>query len=134
MDTVSRAKRSSIMSRIRSKDTAPEMLVRKLVHCMGYRFRLHRVDLPGKPDLVFPRLGCVIFVHGCFWHPHANCIDSKLPASNQSYWLQKLLTNIRRDARNQAALRRAFWRVMVIRDCQIQDTDRLHRRIEKFLR
>lgn len=112
----------------------PELLVRKLVHGMGYRFRLHRKDLPGKPDLVLPRLGCIIFVHGCFWHPHANCIDSRLPASNQIYWLTKLLANIKRDARHQAALRRAGWRVMVVRECQIRDVDRLQRRIEKFLR
>ena len=134
VDTVSRERRSLIMSKIKDKDTAPELTVRKLVHGMGYRFRLHCKDLPGKPDLVFPRLGCVIFVHGCFWHPHANCSDSRTPESNRTYWIPKLQANSKRDARNQASLRRSGWRVMVVRDCQTKDAELLRRRVERFLR
>jgi len=122
------------MRRIRSKDTAPELLVRRTVHREGFRFRLHRVDLPGKPDLVLPRLRKVIFVHGCYWHQHRHCSDGRVPKSNRSYWMPKLLRNKRRDAANRRALTRSGWRSLVIWECETKDAERLARVLNKFLR
>ncbi len=120
------------MARIRSKDTKPEMLVRKLVHGMGYRYRLHAGDLPGRPDLVFRPRRKVIFVHGCFWHRHEGCPANRLPHSRQGYWLEKLNGNARRDRLSQAALREAGWGILVIWECEVSD-DRLSTRIRRFL-
>lgn len=132
IDNVSKEKRSEIMKRIRSKDTIPELIVRKLVHSLGYRYRLHDKKLPGKPDLVFSRWKKVIFVHGCFWHNH-NCKQGKLPKSNLDYWLPKLKENRRRDARNQKLIISAGWKVLVIWQCQTRDTDSLKGTIVAFL-
>jgi DNA mismatch endonuclease (patch repair protein) len=109
MDTLSRKERSQRMSLIRNRDTKPELLVRRLVHGSGYRYRLHRTDLPGKPDLVFPGRKKVIFVHGCFWHRHPKCSLARLPKSRLSFWLPKLTENRRRDLKNLRSLRR-LWR------------------------
>jgi len=103
MDTLTPAERSTRMALVRAKDTKPELLVRRLVHGMGYRYRLHRRDLPGKPDLVFPSRGKVIFVHGCFWHRHARCALARLPKSRGDFWLPKLTANAQCDSRNARA-------------------------------
>ena len=127
--------RRRIMSSIRSKDTKPELAVRRTVHRMGYRYRLHRKGLPGRPDLVFPRLRKVIFVHGCFWHQHASptCRASTRPVVRQSYWLRKLARNVERDAENLAALAALGWDAMVVWDCELQAFDSLVSRIATFL-
>ena len=106
MDTLTPAERSARMALVRAKDTKPELLVRSLVHGMGYRYRLHRRDLPGTPDLVFPGRGKAIFIHGCFWHRHARCVLARLPKSRGEFWLPKLTANAERDARSVRALRR----------------------------
>lgn len=124
---------SSRMRRIDAKDTKPELIVRKLVHGMGYRYRLHRADLPGKPDLVFPARRKVIFVHGCFWHRH-NCRAGKInPSVNTSYWQPKLERNRQRDEENLAALRASGWNTLVVWECQIKKAGGLATRIQKFL-
>ncbi len=134
-DSLSPARRSANMAAIKSKDMMPEMAVRKLVHALGYRYRLHRRDLPGKPDLVFGPRRKVIFVHGCFWHlhPKKNCRDARRPKSNASYWSPKLTRNTTRDAEHVAALRKLGWRVLVIWECQTIDAARLRARLKKFL-
>jgi DNA mismatch endonuclease, patch repair protein len=123
------------MAAIRSKDTSPERLIRRIVHGLGYRFALHEVTLPGKPDIVLPKHRAVIFVHGCFWHQHAlaRCLDGRLPKSNLKYWLPKLARNVTRDVRNRAALRRLGWRSMVIWECQSKNPHLLTKRISGFL-
>lgn len=133
MDTVGPEERSRIMSRVRSKDTKPELLVRRLAHAMGYRFRLHRADLPGRPDLVFPARGKVVFIHGCFWHGHPGCPNARRPKSREEFWSPKLDGNRRRDARNLRRLRCAGWGAMVIWECQLKNPDRLRARLRRFL-
>lgn len=112
---------------------APEMAVRRLVHRLGYRYRLHRKDLPGKPDLVFPARHKAIFVHGCFWHQHRGCSDSRTPRSNRSYWIPKLEGNKKRDKANRAKLTRMGWRNLVIWECSTKNEARLERLIKQFL-
>jgi DNA mismatch endonuclease (patch repair protein) len=107
--------------------------VRHLVHGLGYRYRLHRRDLPGTPDLVFPSRGKVLFVHGCFWHRHKNCALARMPKSRNAFWLPKLEGNAARDARDAAKLRRMGWGVMTIWECQLRDSARLVNRIRRFL-
>lgn len=133
MDTLTPAERSARMALVRAKDTKPELLVRRLVHGMGYRYRLHRRDLPGTPDLVFPGRSKVIFVHGCFWHRHAGCALARLPKSRGDFWLPKLTANAERDARNMRALRQLGWSVLTIWECQLGDTAKLVSRIRRFL-
>ncbi|MDK2973483.1 MAG: mismatch endonuclease, patch repair protein [Candidatus Sumerlaeota bacterium] len=135
MDSLSRRERSENMRRIRSKDMAPELAVRRLVHAAGYRYRLHRKDLPGKPDLVFPARGKVIFVHGCFWHQHSarKCGIVRKPKSNTGYWEMKLANNVRRDRRNRRALKRLGWDVLIVWECQTRDPAKLEARIRRFL-
>lgn len=133
MDTVSAEQRSEIMSRIRSVNTGPELVVRRFVHGLGYRFRLHRRDLPGCPDLVFPGRHKVIFVHGCFWHRHQGCALARIPKSRVEFWREKLEGNARRDSRNERALRQIGWGVMTIWECQTRDLARLATRIGRFL-
>jgi DNA mismatch endonuclease (patch repair protein) len=133
MDTLTPTERSARMALVRAKDTKPELLVRRLVHGMGYRYRLHQRDLPGTPDLVFPGRGKVIFIHGCFWHRHARCALARLPKSRGDFWLPKLTANAERDARNVRALRRLGWSVLTIWECQLGDTAKLANRIRRFL-
>lgn len=121
------------MSRIRSRDTSPEMIVRRLVHSMGYRYRLHVAKLPGKPDLVFPRLQRIIEVRGCFWHQHPGCIDSHIPKTRIEYWGPKLARNQRRDEENERKLRELGWRVCVAWECEAKTTGKLSRRLARFL-
>jgi DNA mismatch endonuclease (patch repair protein) len=119
-DKLTTEKRSWNMSRIKGRDTAPELAVRKMLHAAGYRFRLHRKDLPGKPDIVLPKYKTVIFVHGCFWHSHG-CKDSGTPKTNTGFWATKLADNARRDIKNQALLKQQGWNVQVIWECEIRN-------------
>ena len=121
------------MAAIRSKDTAPELLVRRSAHRLGYRFRLHRRDLPGKPDLVFPRLRKAIFVHGCFWHQHADCREGRVPGTNRSYWGPKLARTVERDRLAVEALRSSGWDVLTIWECEMGDPSALSARLAQFL-
>jgi DNA mismatch endonuclease (patch repair protein) len=135
-DKLSADERSRNMASIRSKDMKPELAVRKATHALGFRFRLHRKDLPGKPDLVFPKYSAVIFVHGCFWHQHAEpgCLDGRPPKSNQGYWGPKLARNLERDAASRAALQAQGWRVLVIWECETKDAQALAEKIAGFLK
>lgn len=133
MDSVTPARRSEIMGRVRSRHTKPEMTIRRMVHAMGYRYRLHAKDLPGKPDLVFRARKKVVFVHGCFWHRHAGCALARLPKSRQEFWLPKLEANRLRDMKNESALRDAGWGVLTIWECELSDIARLKTRIRGFL-
>ena len=132
MDKISKEHRSWNMSRIRSKDTTPEKTVRSLLHKMGYRFRLHRKDLPGKPDIVLPKYKTVIFVHGCFWHRHENCKYASIPKTNTEFWLDKLNKNVERDKKNQAELKKLGWKVIVIWECEIINIGKLYSYIEEL--
>jgi DNA mismatch endonuclease (patch repair protein) len=132
-DKLTPERRSANMSRIRSRDTLPEMTVRRLVHGMGYRYRLHVASLPGKPDIVLPRLKSIIEVRGCFWHQHSGCIDSHIPVSRIEYWRPKLERNQLRDRKNGYSLRKLGWRVCIIWECETQATAKLSRRIARFL-
>lgn len=131
--TETREYRSRVMRAVKSRDTKPEMLVRRTVHGMGYRYRLHRKDLPGKPDLVFPARRKAILVHGCFWHGHDCARGARMPKSNRAYWERKISRNRERDARSQESLKRDGWRVMTIWECQMRDVKELKRRLHKFL-
>ena len=119
MDTLTKEKRSWNMSRIKSKDTAPEMQVRSALHHAGYRFRLHVKDLPGKPDIVLPKYKTVIFVHGCFWHRHKGCSNATMPSTNQEFWKEKFKRNVDRDKREQAELKKLGWNVIVVWECEV---------------
>lgn len=133
MDTVTPARRSEIMGRVRSRDTKPEMVVRRIVHAMGYRYRLHAKDLPGKPDLVFRSHKKAVFVHGCFWHRHAKCSLARVPKTRQDFWLAKLDANRQRDMRNERALQDTGWDVLTIWECELRDIAQLKTRIRGFL-
>jgi DNA mismatch endonuclease, patch repair protein len=113
-------KRSEVMSRIRSKNTKPELVVRSILHRMGYRFRLHRKDLPGKPDIVLAKHRTAIFVNGCFWHLHDGCSGGRYPKSRKTFWLKKLNGNKARDKRNYAALAERGWLVVVVWECELK--------------
>ena len=135
-DTLTPKERSERMSRVRGKDTRPEMVVRKLVHGMGYRYRLHRRDLPGIPDLVFTKKKKVIFIHGCFWHRHGdpNCKLARLPKSRLDFWIPKLERNRRRDAENQAKLESDGWKILVVWECEIGYKEHLKNKVQAFLK
>lgn len=133
-DTLSPPERSARMALIRAKDTKPELIARRLIHGMGYRYRLHRRDLPGCPDLVFPSRRKVIFLHGCFWHRHGKqCPLTRWPKSRMQFWRPKLEANHARDLRNQRELNALGWRWMVIWECELQDKERLWTKIREFL-
>jgi DNA mismatch endonuclease (patch repair protein) len=132
-DVFSTQKRSQIMSRIRGYDTKPELIVRSIVHRMGYRFRLHLEDLPGNPDIVLPRHNKVIFIHGCFWHGHRGCQRSKRPTTNVAFWQEKLDKNIQRDQRQQKELRKLGWKYLVIWQCEMNRPNRIRKKIKRFL-
>ena len=134
-DTLSKERRSWNMSRIRSADTKPEILLRSLLHRMGFRFRLHQRGLPGRPDIVLPKHRTAIFVHGCFWHQHPGCIEAVRPKTNLKYWTAKLDANVARDKRNRQTLRKQGWRVFRFWECQIEkDPIRIAMWIAKQLR
>jgi len=123
------------MRRIRGKNTAPEIQVRKIVFGLGRRYRIHSTGLPGRPDIVFARDRKVIFVHGCFWHKHKNraCGIARSPKSNVSYWATKLANNSKRDERNRGKLRRMGWRILVVWECELNSTNKLLRKLQRFL-
>jgi DNA mismatch endonuclease, patch repair protein len=133
VDSLTPERRSDNMRAIRSKDMLPELGVRRLVHKLGYRFRLHRKDLPGKPDLVFASRRKVIFVHGCFWHSHS-CKTAHVPKSNRDYWVPKLQRNKARDGKNLKALAAADWDALVIWECQMRNEGAVRKRLAAFLR
>jgi len=132
MDIVSASKRSRMMAAVPQRDTAPEMVVRQLAHRMGYRYRLHVRELAGSPDLVFPRLKSVVFVHGCFWHRH-RCKRTTTPATRKAFWADKFEQNRARDRRNNRALRRAGWRVLIVWECWTRRPEWLKERLARFL-
>jgi DNA mismatch endonuclease (patch repair protein) len=132
-DVFTPEKRSAIMSRIKGENTRPEILVRKIVHSLGYRFRLHSNTLPGKPDLVLPRHEKIIFVHGCFWHGHVRCSRSGLPLTNKNFWQNKIMGNKARDIRVRRKLSRDGWKVAVIWQCQTKNIGSLTKQLERFL-
>lgn len=121
------------MRRVRSVDTKPEIVVRKIAHALGFRFRLHRSDLAGTPDLVFPKLGAVVLVHGCFWHRHARCGRATMPTTNVNQWRAKFARNVDRDAVTRRRLKRDGWRVLVIWECQTKDRDAVRAKLRSFL-
>ena len=121
------------MSRIANQNTSPELIVRSVLHRMGLRFRLHRKDLPGKPDIVLPKYNTVIFVHGCFWHNHKKCVDGHTPKSNSDFWQQKFERNKARDLRQKKALRILGWRVLIIWECETKLKKILESRLKKMM-
>jgi DNA mismatch endonuclease, patch repair protein len=125
--------RRRTMQAVKSKDTGPELTVRRMAHGMGYRFRLHRKDLPGTPDMVFPGLHKVVFVHGCFWHGHSCPRGSRVPKGNHDYWLKKIGRNRERDRATRAALIDSGWKVAALWECEIGDQKQLRRRLRHFL-
>jgi DNA mismatch endonuclease (patch repair protein) len=125
--------RNRIMRAVKDRDTVPEKAVRKEAHAMGYRFRLHRADLPGKPDLTFVKRRAVIFVHGCFWHGHGCRRGARLPKTNATYWRKKIARNAEWDAQTAARLNKAGWRTLVIWECQTKDWFQLRGRLYAFL-
>lgn len=128
-DIVDSRRRSELMANIRGRDTAPELAVRRIAHRMGLRFRLHRHDLPGRPDLVFPKHRLAVFVHGCFWHRHQGCRHASTPKSRIAFWTEKFAANVERDARQEAALKALGWRVLVIWQCESRDEAAVERRL-----
>jgi len=133
-DTISKARRSANMRAVRSRNTAPEVRVRRLAHQLGYRFRLHQRKLPGTPDLTFPSQKKAIFVHGCFWHQHKHCPRAALPGTNRGFWRRKLTRNATRDAEQLRAISKKGWRSLVIWECETKNEERLAARLQKFLR
>ncbi len=133
MDVFSKTKRSWIMSRVKGKDTKPEIIVRSIIHGFGFRFRNHKSNLPGNPDVILPKYHKAVFVHGCFWHGHKNCKRATRPSSNTAFWKTKLDGNINRDKRNIRLLKSQGWQVLVIWECEIRNFERLTGRISGFL-
>jgi DNA mismatch endonuclease, patch repair protein len=132
-DVFTRKHRSVIMSRIKGANTKPEIVVRSIVHSLGYRFRLHNKQLPGKPDLVLPRHKKIIFVNGCFWHGHAGCPRAALPSSNVEFWNAKISGNRIRDLSVKRKLKRMGWKVLVIWQCRTRDLEKLRCELQQFL-
>jgi DNA mismatch endonuclease, patch repair protein len=126
--------RSRIMRAVKGQNTTPELVVRRLVFASGYRYRLHRKDLPGKPDLVFPGLRKIIFVHGCFWHGHTCARGARIPQNNRQYWIQKIERNVIRDRKNRAALKKLGWEVHIIWECDLKEVAKLQTSIGRFLK
>ena len=136
-DTFDTATRSRIMARVQSRDTGPELALRRVLHARGFRYKLHEPTLPGRPDLVFPRYRAVCFVHGCFWHRHDGCPRATTPATNRSFWKRKFAANVRRDQRNHTALLQAGWRVGVIWECAVHrktGREETAQRVEEWLK
>jgi DNA mismatch endonuclease (patch repair protein) len=132
-DSLTKARRSWNMSRIKGKNTAPEKIVRSILHRLGYRFSLHKTKLPGRPDVVLPKHQTIVFVHGCFWHRHKNCKDATMPKTRREWWQAKLDGNAARDRRNQSALRRAGWMVLTVWECETGKPEKLKARLQKFI-
>jgi DNA mismatch endonuclease (patch repair protein) len=133
VDSIDQATRSAVMARVRGKNTQPELIVRKLVFAAGYRYRLHVRNLPGSPDLVFPSRKKVIFVHGCFWHRHDNCVRARMPKSRVEFWSEKLNGNKARDERTFEALAQSGWQIHVVWECELGDREMLEEKLRSFL-
>lgn len=133
-DTLTPKKRSWNMSRIRSKDTKPEKIVRSLLHKNGYRFRLHNKNLPGRPDIILKKYGTVIFCHGCFWHQHPGCKRATIPKSNTKYWIPKLERNVSRFNNVQEKLLKLGWRIMIVWECETKDLEKLISKLDTALK
>ncbi len=133
MDVVDQATRSRMMSGIRGKDTKPEMTVRKYLHALGYRYRIHRRDLPGNPDLVLTKLRVCLFVHGCFWHRHVGCRFATNPKTRTAFWNEKFEKNVARDLANIQALEELGWTVLVIWECQLKESDQALEKLKQKL-
>ena len=121
------------MAKIAGRDTKPEIVVRKLLHKKGFRYRLNVRRLPGTPDIVLSKLRKIIFVHGCFWHGHKNCPRAKRPSTNARFWNKKINGNIKRDIKNKTELRKLGWKVLVIWGCEVNKTERMEKKIDKFM-
>jgi DNA mismatch endonuclease (patch repair protein) len=134
VDRLPPERRSWLMSRVRSKNTSPEMRVRRLAHASGMRFRLHRPDLPGKPDLVFPRHRVALFVHGCFWHRHAGCAKASMPKSRMDFWEAKFERNVERDRQAERRLEALGWRVLVVWECETKSDDEIRELLSRVAR
>ncbi|WP_368923829.1 very short patch repair endonuclease [Brevundimonas vancanneytii] len=134
VDRLSQAKRSWLMTQVRPKDTKPELIVRRVAHSLGYRFRLHRRDLPGTPDIVFPRLRAIIFVHGCFWHRHPGCKKATTPKTSVEFWTKKFQRNVERDAAVTDRLSQLGWRSLVVWECETARPEQLGARLLAFLK
>ena len=132
-DHLTPIERSAQMRRIRKRDTKPELIVRRLVHALGLRFRLYRGDLPGTPDLVLPRHRSVIFVHGCFWHQHTGCRLARQPKTRLDYWIPKLARNVERDLHARTALEQAGWQCLVVWECETRDREALRATLRRSL-
>jgi DNA mismatch endonuclease (patch repair protein) len=132
MDTISKSARSVLMARIRSRNTKPELVVRSILHRLGFRFRIHRIDLPGKPDIVLPRHRKIILVHGCFWHGHSCALASK-PKSNQAYWKEKIKRNRARDRSVKRSLVKRGWAVLELWECEIRKETGLTKKLNAFM-
>jgi DNA mismatch endonuclease (patch repair protein) len=132
-DSVTPVQRSANMARVKGKDTKPEKIVRSILHGMGYRFRLHRKDLPGKPDIVLPKHRKVIFVHGCFWHGHEGCHRSARPSTNKEFWNTKINGNIERDRRSLLNLANLGWSALIVWECEMRNKELLKKMLEDFL-
>ena len=133
-DKIPPAQRSANMKAVRSTNTGPELRVRRIAHSLGYRFRLHRRDLPGKPDMVFPSRRKAIFIHGCFWHRHNRCDRATMPTSNSAFWRAKFDRNVARDTEQISALKRLGWRVLVVWECETKDVPGLILKLRRFLK
>jgi DNA mismatch endonuclease, patch repair protein len=133
VDIVTPDKRSVLMSGIRSKNTRPEIAVRRVAHSLGYRFRLHRRDLPGHPDIVFPSLKKIVLVHGCFWHRHLKCKYAYCPKSNVDFWEAKFAKTLERDSRNIDKLERLGWRLLTVWECETSEPEALRKLVKRFL-
>lgn len=131
VDKLTKERRSWNMQQVRSQDTKPEIAVRKLLHGKGYRFRLHKKNLPGRPDIVLPKYQIAIFVHGCFWHRHKGCSDASTPKSRTEFWNNKFKENVARDKKNQLALHAKGWRVLIIWECETSNSDLIIKRLAK---
>jgi len=132
-DRFTREERSAIMSRVKGRNTQPEMAVRRALHRMGFRYRLHASDLPGRPDIVLPRHRKVVLVHGCFWHGHEGCPRAARPSANADFWAHKLDANIHRDAEVREQLHRLGWQVLTVWQCEARDLAGLERRLRSFM-
>jgi len=134
MDIWSKEKRSIVMSKIRSKNTKPEIIIRKALFAKGYRYRLHSKLLPGKPDIILPKYTTAIFVQGCFWHYHENCREGRIPSSNSKFWIEKLSKNVERDLKQQRALIELGWNVLIVWECEIEkQIDQVIEKIGKLI-
>jgi DNA mismatch endonuclease, patch repair protein len=133
VDVLTPEQRRRTMAAVKSQNTKPELAVRRLLHAAGYRFRLHRKDMPGTPDIVLPKFRTVVFVHGCFWHQHQDCKAAARPTSRQEYWQPKLDRNVARDIANQAKLQEMGWQVLIVWECEVRSLEALRDRLVQAL-